>query len=122
MIRFLFVSGASLGFLGVAAGAFGAHALEARLSAERLATWELAVRYQLVHALALIGVAWAASHWSRFPATWAGAWLIGGTVLFCGTLYALSLGAPRWLGAVTPLGGIALLAGWATTIVGAWRA
>lgn len=121
MIRLLFATGAALGLLGVAAGAFGAHALEARLSADRLATWELAVRYQIVHALALLAAAWAASHWARFPAAWAGGLLVAGTIVFCGTLYALALGGPRWLGAVTPLGGLALLAGWATMVVGALR-
>lgn len=121
MVRFLFVSGAILGLVGVAAGAFGAHALESRLTADRLATWEVAVRYQVLHALALFGAAWAASRWPGFPATWTAGLLVGGTIVFCGTLYALALGGPRWLGAVTPLGGVALLAGWATMILGAWR-
>lgn len=121
MIRFLFAAGAALGFIGVAAGAFGAHALESKLAPDRLATWDLAVRYQLVHGLALLGAAWAASRWPGFPTIWTAALLLGGTVVFCGTLYALALGAPRWLGAVTPIGGLGLLAGWATMIVGAWR-
>lgn len=121
MIRCLFATGAALGFIGVTAGAFGAHALESKLAPDRLATWELAVRYQLVHGLALLAAAWAASRWPGFPTIWTGALMLGGTVVFCGTLYALSLGAPRWLGAVTPIGGLALLAGWATMIVGAWR-
>jgi uncharacterized membrane protein YgdD (TMEM256/DUF423 family) len=105
--------GAVLGFLGVAAGAFGAHALRARLSPEDLAIFETAARYQMYHALALLGVAWAASRWPGGATTASGWLLLGGTLVFSGSLYLLVLTGARWLGAVTPIGGLALLAGWA---------
>jgi uncharacterized membrane protein YgdD (TMEM256/DUF423 family) len=97
-------------------GAFGAHALKASLEATgSLGVWETASRYQLVHASALLGFA----GWLRSPptpsgtcATWAVRLWAYGTVLFSGSLYGLALGAPHWLGAVTPLGGAALIAGW----------
>lgn len=120
-MRAWFAVGALLGFVAVAAGAFGAHALAARIPAERLATWELGTRYQVVHALALLAATWASVQWPRFPLAWAGGLFLAGTVVFCGTLYALALGAPRWLGAVTPVGGLALLAGWLVLAVGALR-
>lgn len=112
MDRIFFVVGALLGGLAVAAGAFGAHVLEGQLPAERLATFELAVRYQMYHALALLAAAWA---WGRWPggATTAAGWLfLAGVLIFCGTVYALSLGSPRWLGAITPIGGVSFIAGW----------
>jgi uncharacterized membrane protein YgdD (TMEM256/DUF423 family) len=119
MARTFFVLGSLFGFLAVAAGAFGAHALRARLAPDRLELFELAVRYQMYHALALIAAAWAAE---RFPNRAAGSagWLfVIGILIFCGTIYGLAFGAPRWLGAVTPIGGVALLIGWALLVVGA---
>ncbi len=109
-------AGALSGFIAVALGAFGAHALKRRLSDERRATFEIAVRYQMYHALAmaLVGLAHAS------PARDAAGWLfLGGSAVFSGTVYALALGGPRWLGAVTPLGGLAFLGGWAAL---AWSA
>ena len=107
--------------LAVAAGAFGAHALKGHLSPEDLAVFETGARYQMYHALALLAVAWAASRWP-VPSVSAAGWLfVAGTVLFSGSLYALALSGIRWLGAVTPLGGVAFLAGWACLAVGAWR-
>lgn len=104
-------------FLAVALGAFGAHGLKARLAdaadaAKRLSWWETAAHYQLMHALALglIAVVIARAPAARF----AGYAFLLGSLLFCGTLYAMALGAPRWLGAITPLGGLAFLLGWAT--------
>jgi uncharacterized membrane protein YgdD (TMEM256/DUF423 family) len=121
MDRFFFAAGALLGCLGVAAGAFGAHALEARLAADRLALFELAARYQMIHALALMAAAWAAQRWPSSMAN-AGGWLLlVGVLIFCGTIYALAFGAPRFLGAVTPLGGLSLIAGWLLLAVAALR-
>jgi uncharacterized membrane protein YgdD (TMEM256/DUF423 family) len=104
--------GAISGFLGVAAGAFGAHALRDRLSTEYLAVFETAARYQMYHALALLVVALLL--WVRPLGTlqWAGWLFVVGTTLFSGSLYALVLTGTRWLGAITPLGGVAFLAGW----------
>lgn len=114
-------------FLAVALGALGAHALESRLEAsDMLDVWHTAVLYHLVHALALLVAGlWAISHSpaanssSLKTACWC--W-IAGIILFSGSLYALALGAPRWLGPVTPLGGICLLAGWGAMAVTAIRA
>ena len=111
----LTLSGIS-GFLAVALGAFGAHGLQARLDgvadgAKRLSWWQTAAHYHLLHALALAVVAFAIT---RAPqARFAGDGFCFGTLLFSGSLYAMALGGPRWLGAVTPLGGLAFLAGWA---------
>jgi uncharacterized membrane protein YgdD (TMEM256/DUF423 family) len=110
--RLFFGLGAASGFVAVAAGAFGAHALRARLSAEPLAVFETAARYQMYHALALMAVAWAAARWPGALPQWAGWLFVAGTVLFSGSLYALALSGSRWLGAITPLGGVAFLAGW----------
>lgn len=113
MSRTFWMLGCAFALLGVAAGAFGAHALRARLDAPALAVWETAARYQLFHALALLAVALAASRWPA-PGWVAAGWLfVAGTVVFSGSLYLLVLTGTRWLGAVTPLGGLCLLAGWA---------
>lgn len=119
MDRFFMVLGSASGFLGVAAGAFGAHVLRGRLTPEMLAVYQTAALYQLVHALALLGAAWAAARWPGRAATAAGWSFAGGTILFSGSLYALSLSGLRWLGSITPLGGLAFLAGWACL---AWTA
>lgn len=109
----LFVAlGAISAFIGVAAGAFGAHALKARLSPDLLAVFEVAARYQMYHALGLITCAWAVARWPG-PLPAAAGWLfVAGTLVFSGSLYALALTGTRWLGAITPLGGLAFLAGW----------
>jgi uncharacterized membrane protein YgdD (TMEM256/DUF423 family) len=110
--RLFFGLGAASGFVAVAAGAFGAHALRSRLSADLLGVFETAARYQMYHALALMAVAWAAARWPGTLPQWAGWLFVAGTVLFSGSLYALALSGVRWLGAITPLGGAAFLAGW----------
>ena len=121
MERTFFALGALLAGLGVALGAFGAHALKARLAPDMLAVWETGVRYQLVHALALLAVAWALTRWPG-GAVQASGWLfVAGTLLFSGSLYALALSGVRGLGAVTPLGGAAWIVGWALLAWGAWR-
>lgn len=112
MDRLFFALGAVAALIGVVLGAFAAHGLKARLDPAMLATFEIGVRYQMYHALALLGVAWACSKWPG-PLTTAAGWLfILGIVVFSGTLYALALTGVRWLGALTPLGGLAFLAGW----------
>jgi uncharacterized membrane protein YgdD (TMEM256/DUF423 family) len=121
MDRLFATLGAASGFVAVAAGAFGAHALKARLSPEMLAVFEVGVRYQMFHALALFAAAWAVGRWPGRAASAAGWLFVAGTVLFSGTLYLLTLSGTRWLGAVTPLGGAAFLAGWACLAWAAWR-
>lgn len=116
MDRLFFALGAASGLIGVAAGAFGAHGLEGRLPADRLDVYETAARYQIYHALALLAVAWASTRWPGAAATAAGWLFVAGTLLFSGSLYALSLTGTRWLGAITPFGGLAFLAGWACLI------
>lgn len=109
--------GALNAFIAVAAGAFGAHALRARLEPERLAVFETGARYQMYHALGLFAAAWLLSKGA--PAR-ASAWLmLAGIVLFSGSLYALALSGVRALGAVTPVGGLCFLAAWALL---AWAA
>lgn len=107
----------------VAAGAFGAHALRARLAPDMLAVFETAARYQMYHALALIAVALvlgrvAAPHAALRAAGWL---FLAGTVIFSGSLYLLSLTGTRWWGAVTPVGGVCFLAGWLALAVGLAR-
>ena len=109
----LFVAlGSLLGLLAVAAGAFGAHALEARLDTPMLDVWETAATYQMYHALALFGAAWLFGQTGSGWATAAGWSFFGGTVVFSGTLYVLALSGIKWLGAITPLGGTAMIVGW----------
>lgn len=121
MDRIFWAIGASLGALGVAGGAFGAHALKARLTPEMLAVFETGVKYQLIHALALLAVGWAGTQWAS-PAITAAGWLfVAGILLFSGRLYALSLTGVRVLGAVTPFGGVAFIAGWLALAWGAWQ-
>jgi uncharacterized membrane protein YgdD (TMEM256/DUF423 family) len=105
--------GALLALLGVAFGAFGAHALRARLTAADLAIFETGVRYQMYHALALLFVAWAATRWPGGLVHAAGWAFVVGVFVFSGSLYVLVLSGLRWMGAITPLGGLALLLGWA---------
>ncbi len=115
MSSWLTISGIS-GFLAVALGAFGAHGLQGRLEAvadgaKRLSWWQTAAHYHLVHALALVAVAFLMQ---RLPqARYAGVAFLIGSALFSGSLYVMALGGPRWLGAVTPLGGLGFLVGWA---------
>ncbi|KPK09365.1 MAG: hypothetical protein AMJ64_00525 [Betaproteobacteria bacterium SG8_39] len=115
--------GAVFGACGVTLGAFGAHALKARLAADQLALWNTATQYLFWHALGLLAVGLACTQLPE--STWlrtAGVLLAAGIVLFSGSLYLLALGAPRVLGAVTPIGGLAFMAGWATLTVGVLRA
>jgi len=108
--------GAFYGFLGVACGAFGAHALKDRLAPEMLAVWRTAVEYQLWHALALLAVGQLMRSQPAPALSAAGAGFALGVLVFSGSLYALSLSGVRALGAITPLGGLLLLAGWAALV------
>jgi uncharacterized membrane protein YgdD (TMEM256/DUF423 family) len=121
MDRTFFSLGSISAFLAVAAGAFGAHALRGRLTPEYLSVFETAARYQMYHALGLMAVAWAFVRWPGGLIQSAGWLFVAGTVLFSGSLYALSLTRIRWLGAITPLGGLAFLTGWLLLAVAAHR-
>jgi uncharacterized membrane protein YgdD (TMEM256/DUF423 family) len=105
------------GFTGVALGALGAHALRSQLAASgRLEAWTTASLYHLIHAVALVSLAFALEGRTSLPpdrlARWIAALWTGGIVAFSGSLYVLALGGPRWLGPITPLGGVLFLAGW----------
>ena len=117
-----------LGAIGVTLGAFGAHVLPGWLAGQgldgvevtkRMHNWEVGVRYHMYHALALLVAAWAVSRWPGGAAVAAGWLFVAGTVIFSGSLYLLSFTGQRWLGAVTPLGGLAFILGWAAL---AWAA
>ncbi len=111
---------AVLGALGVAAGAFGAHALRGRIDARALEIWQTAAHYQQVHAAVIIAAAVWAMQDPRPRRHLALALLIAGVVIFAGTLYPLALGGPRLLGAITPVGGLCLIAGWLTLAIEAF--
>jgi len=123
MMRTFFIVGTILGGLAVAFGAFGAHGLKNIVTPERLDTFETAVRYQMYHALALLAIAWAISQWPEQAKLLAVAgWLmLAGVFLFSGSLYALVLSRINWLGAITPLGGVAFIAGWLCALVAIWK-
>jgi len=112
--RGIFVVAAVFGFLGVLTGAFGAHALKAKLSQEMVHVFEVGVRYQMYHAFALIASAWALTHFHPGLAQTAARLFVAGTVVFSGSLYVLALTGVKAWGAVTPIGGLLLLAGWAS--------
>lgn len=99
-------------FTAVAAGAFGAHALRARIEPDLLTTFEVGVRYQFYHGLALFAVAWGATRWPGTLNTSAGIAFAIGILIFSGSLYTLALTGVRWLGAITPIGGLSFLLGW----------
>jgi uncharacterized membrane protein YgdD (TMEM256/DUF423 family) len=117
--RFWLFAGALLAALAVAAGAFGAHALRSRLNPADLVTFETAVRYQMYHALGLLAVAGLTSRgYAAEPSGWC---FLAGIVLFSGSLYLLTLGGLRWMGAITPLGGLAFIVGWVWMAINGWR-
>lgn len=121
MVRTFLVLGALSAAISVAAGAFGAHALKARLAPELLAVFETGARYQMFHALGMLAAAWVASRAPSAAAAWAGWLLFAGTLLFSGSLYALTLTGVRALGAITPFGGVAFIAGWVALALAALR-
>lgn len=121
-MRLWIVLGAVNAFLSVAAGAFGAHGLKARLSADLLAIFETGARYHMYHALGLIAVGLVAQARPSGLLTGAGVAMLAGIVLFSGSLYALALTGVRALGAITPLGGLGFLVGWALLALAVWRA
>ena len=122
MSRLFWSLGCLFAFAGVAAGAFGAHALRDLLPQSLLAIFETGVRYQMYHALALLLTARAAALWPGKLTTVAGWLFVGGIVIFSGSLYVLATTGILWLGAVTPLGGVAFLTAWILLAMAGWRA
>lgn len=120
MDRVFFGIGSASALIAVALGAFGAHGLRARIVPDMLTTFEIGVRYQMYHALALLAVGAIAGRLPTGAVSAAGWLFVAGTVIFSGSLYTLALSGQRWLGAVTPLGGLAFLAGWAVLAWAAW--
>lgn len=125
MIRWLLLGAGVSGFLAVALGAFGAHGLTSRLAplpdgAQRLAWWHTGASYHATHALALAAAAFLASQGQPGAARVAGAGFVLGTLFFSGSLYVMTLTGLRWLGAITPIGGLGFLVGWAALAFGAW--
>jgi uncharacterized membrane protein YgdD (TMEM256/DUF423 family) len=124
MDRVFIALGALSGCVAVAAGAFGAHALRSRLAAEMLDVFQTGVTYQMYHALALIGVGILLARFSTEGSTWlsVSGWLfLAGSILFSGSLYLLAFSGTTWLGAITPLGGVAFLIGWLALAIGVLR-
>lgn len=122
MERLWFALGSVLSMAAVMTGAFAAHALEDRLSADDLDTWQTAARYHMYHALALLVVAWAAGRWGGGLITASGWLFVAGVILFSGSLYVLSTSGIRIFGAITPLGGVCFIIGWALLALAAIRA
>jgi uncharacterized membrane protein YgdD (TMEM256/DUF423 family) len=122
MDRVFVILAALLLFVGVGAGAFGAHGLRGRLDPDLLQTFQTGVQYHVYHALGLFAIAWAATRWPGTAVSVSGWLVVAGVVLFSGSLYLLALTGQRWLGAITPLGGLAFLGGWLALAWAAWRA
>ena len=120
-MRLWIVIGAVSAFVSVAAGAFGAHALKARLTQDMLTIFETGNRYQMYHSLGLIAVGLLAAHRPSGLLNGAGGAMLVGILLFSGSLYALALSGVRALGAITPLGGVGFLVGWVLFALAAWR-
>lgn len=121
MLRTFLLFAAFFGFTGVALGAFAAHGLKSRLSADYLAIFQTGVHYQMLHALALFGVALLSAHLSGRLVGIAGGFFVAGILIFSGSLYLLTLTSTPVLGAITPIGGVCFLAGWLCLGLAAWR-
>jgi uncharacterized membrane protein YgdD (TMEM256/DUF423 family) len=120
--RVFYLCAGIAGFVGVAFGAFAAHGLKTTLAPDLLVVFETAVRYQMYHVFALCAAAWAWARWQHRIFSVAGWLFVAGILIFSGSLYLLALTGMRWLGAITPFGGVAFLTGWLCLAVGAWRA
>jgi uncharacterized membrane protein YgdD (TMEM256/DUF423 family) len=120
MARIFFILGGLFAFLGVAAGAFGAHTLRDAISAHYLNIFETGVRYQMYHSFGLLITGWALDKYGDTYFRFAGWMFVAGILLFSGSLYAFVLTGSEWLGAITPLGGVSFLAGWLLIIIGFW--
>lgn len=120
MLRLALPLGAAFGFMGVAAGAFGAHSLKSLLTPDLLQVFEVGVRYLMYHALALVAVGLLGRQAPQRPLEVATGAFVGGIMLFSGSLFLLAFSGARWIGALTPIGGAAFLIGWASLLKAAW--
>jgi|SRR5208283_161131 len=121
MAKYFFVMGSISAFLAVVLGAFAAHMLKAKLPADLFNIWEVGVRYHLFHAFGLFIVAWATTQWHEVNFVPAGWLFVAGTIIFSGSLYILSVTGIRWIGSITPFGGICFLGGWFWLAWAMWR-
>jgi uncharacterized membrane protein YgdD (TMEM256/DUF423 family) len=117
MTRTFFILGSVFGMMAILAGTFGAHGLEQTVTPSLLQTFDTGVRYHMYHALALIGVAWACEHFGGKLPVAAGWLFVIGIIVFAGSLYLLAITGARWLGMITPIGGVAFIVGWLLLIV-----
>ncbi len=117
------IIGSALMIVGVGAGAFGAHGLSSYFEQfpNLAGTYETAVRYHVYHAVGILFMAWATTKWPGALTSWAGYLLFAGVLIFSGSLYLLVLTRQSWLGAITPIGGVAFISGWACLLIAAWR-
>ena len=123
LARLCIVAGALLMLVGVMLGAFGAHVLQDQLTPKRLASFQTGVHYQMLHAIGLVLVGLAARvTTASAPLRWSARLMLAGIVVFSGSIYLMTFGAPRWLGAVTPIGGVSFMAAWALLARHAWAA
>ena len=122
MDRLFYICAGIAGFMGVALGAFATHGLKTRLAPDMLAVFETAARYQMYHVFALCAAAWGWARWQHRIFAVAGWMFVTGIAIFSGSLYVLALTGVKWLGAITPFGGLAFLTGWLCLAVGAIRA
>ncbi|MBL4702316.1 MAG: DUF423 domain-containing protein [Phycisphaeraceae bacterium] len=120
MARKLLILAALFGMLGVILGAFGAHGLKNSISESMMANYQTGVQYHLIHTLALLGTALASARLRKNTLVLAGWFFAGGIVIFSGSLYLMAITDMRWLGAVTPIGGVCLIIGWLLLLIGAW--
>ncbi|MDF3933034.1 DUF423 domain-containing protein [Pseudomonas citronellolis] len=121
MLRTFLLFAAFFGFTGVGLGAFAAHGLKSRLSADYLAVFQTGVHYQMLHALALLGVALLSAHVGGRLVGFAGWFFVAGILIFSGSLYLLTLTSTPVLGAITPIGGVCFLVGWLCLGLAAWK-
>jgi uncharacterized membrane protein YgdD (TMEM256/DUF423 family) len=121
MTQSWFAVGALACGLGVGLGAFGAHGLKARVSADLLVIFETGVRYQMYHALALLAVGWASTRWPGTLVNTSGWLFVAGILVFSGSLYVMTFTGLRWLGAITPIGGLCFILGWLALAMAAMR-
>ena len=119
--RLFFGIGGIFGFIGVVLGALGSHALKGQMSAQELTAFEVGVRYQMYHAFALFAIAWAYTRWPGKGLIISGWLFIAGTLLFSGSLYLMTLTGAKWLGPITPIGGLAFMAGWICMVWSIWK-
>ena len=121
MTKTFIILASMFSFIGVALGAFAAHALKDKLPADMFAIWEVGVRYHMYHALGLFAVAWVATQFPEANVSVSGWLFVCGIIIFSGSLYALGLSGMRWFGAITPIGGLCFLVGWLWLGWSVWR-